>query len=100
MYLRAHQRAGTRALHYLATAVGISGAVAALATGIFWLFLLGIAMGYVIAVLCLDHRGNQPLILDNPFWGAVSDVRMLPGVDRPARGGSIAPGLGAGSPWR
>lgn len=77
MYLRAHQRAGTRAMHYLATAVGISGAVAALATGIFWLFLLGIAMGYVIAVL--SHwtiEGNQPLILVNPFWGAVSDIRM------------------------
>lgn len=77
LYLRAHQRSGTRAMHYLATAVGISGAVAALATGVFWLFPVGIAMGYVIAVL--SHwtiEGNQPLILVNPFWGAVSDIRM------------------------
>lgn len=77
MYLRAHRRAATRGLHYLATVVGISGAVAALATGIVWLFPLGIAMGYVIAVL--SHwtiEGNQPLITVSAFWGAVADLRM------------------------
>jgi hypothetical protein len=64
-------------MHYLATVVGIAGAVAAILTGTFWLFPLGIALGYVIAVL--SHwvfEGNQPLILVNPFWGAVSDLRM------------------------
>jgi hypothetical protein len=64
-------------MHYLATAVGVSGAIAAVATGMLWLFPLGIALGYVIAVL--SHwtiEGNQPLILVNPFWGAVSDIRM------------------------
>lgn len=77
MYLRAHQRSATRAMHYLATAVGVSGGLAAILTGMFWLFPLGIGMGYVIAVL--SHwlfEGNQPLILVNPFWGAVADVRM------------------------
>ena len=77
MYLRAHQRSATRAMHYLATLVGISGAFAAIFTGMFWLFPLGIGMGYVIAVM--SHwvfEGNQPLILVNPFWGAVSDIRM------------------------
>jgi hypothetical protein len=77
MYLRAHQRAATRGLHYIATAVGVSGAVAALATGVFWLFPLGIALGYVIAVL--SHwmiEGNQPLITVNAFWGAIADLRM------------------------
>ena len=77
MYLRAHQRSATRAMHYLATVVGVLGGLAAILTGMFWLFPLGIGMGYVIAVL--SHwvfEGNQPLILVNPFWGAVSDVRM------------------------
>jgi hypothetical protein len=77
MYLRAHRRSATRAMHYLATIVGIAGGVAALLTGMFWLFPLGIGMGYVIAVA--SHwifEGNQPLILVSPFWGAVSDLWM------------------------
>jgi hypothetical protein len=77
MYLRAHRRAATRALHYIATVIGVSGAVAALATGVFWLFPLGIALGYMVAVL--SHwtiEGNQPLITVNAFWGAVADLRM------------------------
>jgi hypothetical protein len=77
LYLQAHQRSATRAMHYLATAVGIGGAIAALITGVFWLFPLGIGLGYAIAVM--SHwvfEGNQPLILVSPFWGAVSDMRM------------------------
>lgn len=77
MYLRAHRRSATRAMHYLATVVGIAGGLAALLTGMFWPFPLGIGMGYAVAVA--SHwifEGNQPLILVSPFWGAVSDLRM------------------------
>jgi hypothetical protein len=64
-------------MHYLATLVGLFMTIAAFATGNAWLAAIGIGSGYVIAIL--SHwifEGNQPLILVNPFWGAVSDVRM------------------------
>ena len=77
LYLRAHSRPTTRAMHYLASFVGLSMTIWAVMAGNFWLCAVGIGGGYVIAVL--SHwlfEGNQPLILVNPLWGAVSDVRM------------------------
>jgi hypothetical protein len=64
-------------MHYLASFVGLAMTIWAVMSGNGWLSALGIGMGYVIAVL--SHwlvEGNQPLILVNPLWGAVSDVRM------------------------
>lgn len=77
LYLRAHSRPMTRAMHYLASFVGLAMTIWAVMAGNIWLCAIGIGGGYVIAVL--SHwvfEGNQPLILVNPLWGAVSDVRM------------------------
>jgi hypothetical protein len=64
-------------MHYLASFVGLAMAIWAVMSGNGWLCAIGIGSGYVIAIL--SHwlfEGNQPLILVNPLWGAVSDVRM------------------------
>ncbi|MGH6930924.1 MAG: Mpo1-like protein [Dongiaceae bacterium] len=77
LYLRAHSRPMTRAMHYLASLVGLSFTIWAVAAGDGWLCAIGIGSGYAMAVL--SHwvfEGNQPLILVHPVWGAVSDVRM------------------------
>jgi hypothetical protein len=77
LYLHAHSRRGTRAAHYVATGFGGSMGAVALAVEEPWLLPTGIGISYVIAVL--SHWGverNQPLILVNPFWGAVADLRM------------------------
>lgn len=77
MYLAAHRRAGTRAMHYAATAVGIASGLAALHQGNVAYVLGGIALGYCMAVS--SHwliEGNQPLIRVNAFYGAIADLRM------------------------
>jgi hypothetical protein len=76
-YLRAHTRPATRAVHYIATVLGIAG----VASSIIWLdpwpCVIAIALGYVLAIGAHWFiERNQPLILANPVWGAVSDMRM------------------------
>jgi hypothetical protein len=77
IYLHAHSRSGTRAMHYVATGFGGSMTAAAIAIEVGWLCPAGIGLSYVIAVL--SHWGiehNKPLITVNPFWGAVADLKM------------------------
>jgi hypothetical protein len=68
-YLRAHS--------YFATVLGISG----VSSSVIWLdpwpaaIALGSAYGLAIGAHRLIER-NHPLILTNPVWGAVSDLRM------------------------
>ena len=77
LYLKAHRLPGTRALHYFATAIGILGAVEAVASGQPLVFILGIAISYALAIAAHWHvEHNQPLIRVNAFWGAVADLRM------------------------
>lgn len=76
-YLDAHRRPATRGMHYLATLTGISGAILAIWLEILWFMAGGIAIGVVMAVSShhlIEH--NRPLIKVNPFYGAVSDLRM------------------------
>ncbi|WP_119304428.1 DUF962 domain-containing protein [Dongia deserti] len=76
-YLDAHRKPATRGMHYLATLTGIGGAVLAVWLEFLWFMAGGIALGVVIAVSShhlIEH--NQPLIRVNPFYGAVSDLRM------------------------
>lgn len=77
MYLHGHRLPGTRALHYFATAVGILGAVEAVAARQPLIFVAGIGLGYMIAIGShwLVER-NQPLISVSMFWGVVADLRM------------------------
>jgi ubiquinone/menaquinone biosynthesis C-methylase UbiE len=77
LYLRAHQRPGTRALHYFATAFGLLSAAEAIAARQPLIFVVGIAISYGIAISAHWFiEGNQPLIRVNAFWGAVADLRM------------------------
>jgi len=78
LYLRAHSLPGTRAMHYVATAIGVMAAVEALIAQEPWIFIAGIALAYGLAIL--GHwmiERNQPLIGVAPVWGAVADLRMV-----------------------
>jgi hypothetical protein len=78
LYLRAHQRAATRGVHYTATVFGMLMAVVAALTLEPLIFVGGIGGSYLMAVgshWILER--NQPLIAVNPLWGAISDLRMF-----------------------
>ena len=77
VYLHAHSRRSTRALHYVATAFFGFMAIVAVAVEEIWIVPAGIAGSYTLAVI--GHwrfERNRPLFLVNPFWGAVADLRM------------------------
>jgi hypothetical protein len=77
LYLRAHRRPATRGVHYLATGAGIVGAVVAMSLREPWVLIGVIVASYAAAIA--SHRfleGNRPLVLVNPIWGAVADLRM------------------------
>ena len=76
-YLDAHRNPATRGMHYLATLTGIGGTILAIWVEIVWFMAGGIGLGVVMAVSShhlIEH--NRPLIRVNPFYGAVSDLRM------------------------
>lgn len=77
LYLAAHSRPGTRALHYCATLLGLGSALAAL-IAFDPLFLAGIAPAYAIAIgaHALVEK-NRSMIGVNPAWGAAADLRMF-----------------------
>ncbi|MGH6949042.1 MAG: Mpo1-like protein [Kiloniellales bacterium] len=77
-YLRAHRRAGTRALHYL----GSGGGLLLLALGLItldWRIVVAAPLfGYACA--WLGHatiEGNRPATFGHPVWSFFSDFRML-----------------------
>ncbi len=77
LYLDAHRHSGTRGMHYSATALGMAGSAAAAVFGEFLLMPLSILIAVVMAVT--SHwfiEKNQPLIMVNPFFGAVADLKM------------------------
>lgn len=76
-YLDAHRSPSTRAMHYLATATGMGGTALAVWFEILWLMAGGIGVAVMMAVTShwwIEH--NRPLIRVNPFYGAISDLRM------------------------
>ena len=76
-YLDAHRNPATRGMHYLATLTGIGGTVLAVWMEFLWFMAGGIGLGVVMAVgshHLIEH--NRPLIRVNPFYGAISDLRM------------------------
>src|SRR5262245_15830585 len=103
VYLHAHSRRSTRALHYVATVFFGFMAAVAVAVEQIWIVPAGIAGSYAIAVMA--HWGferNQPLFVVNPLWGAVADLRMcwlaLTGRLRRALVKCRVPGYGPGYP--
>jgi hypothetical protein len=78
LYLDAHRKPGTRALHYAATVVGAAGTLAAVLLVQPLLCPAGIGLGVCMAVgshRFIEH--NRPLIRVNALYGARSDLRMM-----------------------
>jgi hypothetical protein len=76
-YLDAHRNPLTRGMHYLATATGMGGTALAIWFELVWFVFGGIGIAVMMAVTShwwIEH--NRPLIRVNPFYGAVSDLRM------------------------
>ena len=77
LYLHAHRHRGTRIGHYAATAIALTAVAASIALQAIWLTVLGIVLGYAIALAA--HRladGSKSLVTVNPVWGAVADFKM------------------------
>ena len=78
LYLDAHRKPATRAMHYGATVVGAAGTLAAVLLYQPLLCPAGIGLGVCMAVgshRFIEH--NRPLIRVNAFYGALSDLRMM-----------------------
>lgn len=77
-YLRAHDRAGTRLMHYLGSTAALVLLILAVVTLRWWLLLLAVLTGYAFAWTghFLIER-NRPATFGHPFWSLASDFRML-----------------------
>jgi len=77
LYLQAHSQPVTRAVHYGATIIGVSSALAT-AIALEPAFLLGIGIAYGLAIGAHAFiEKNQSMIGVNPIWGAIADLRMF-----------------------
>jgi hypothetical protein len=78
LYLQAHSRSDTRALHYAGTSLAV-GLLLAAALCRDWRFALGAPVaGYGCA--WAGHallEGNQPATFGHPLWSLLSDFRMF-----------------------
>src|SRR4051812_39426374 len=78
LYLDAHRSPATRGVHYAATLVGAGGTLAGVLLDQLLLGPAGILVAVAMAVgshRFIEH--NRPLIRVNPFYGAISDLRMM-----------------------
>jgi hypothetical protein len=76
-YLREHARPRTRALHYAGTTLALAIALAALASGTWWLLAALPVAGYAFA--WLGHAAverNRPATFTHPLWSLRADIRM------------------------
>ena len=77
VYLRAHARPATRALHYAGTSLAVACLVLGVASNPWWLAAAPV-VGYAFA--WTGHfgiEGNKPATFGHPFWSLLSDFRML-----------------------
>jgi hypothetical protein len=77
-YLRAHQRIGTRALHYTGSALALALVATAAILGDWRLLPAAVVIGYGLA--WIGHfavEGNRPATFGHPIWSLLSDYRML-----------------------
>ena len=78
VYLAAHSRPATRAIHMAGTAAGILFLLAAVAFRNAWFLAVAIIAGYGFA--WLSHgivEKNKPTTFGHPLWSILSDFRML-----------------------
>ena len=77
-YLRAHDRPGTRLLHYAGSTAAMLLLLAAVLSGRWWLLPAAVVVGYGFAWtghFAVEH--NRPATFGHPLWSLASDVRML-----------------------
>ena len=78
VYLAAHSRPATRAIHMAGTGASILFILAAILLRNPWLLAAAIVAGYAFA--WLSHgmvERNKPATFRHPFWSIFSDFRML-----------------------
>ena len=77
-YLRAHQRTGTRRLHYVSSVLALALVAAAAIYGDWRLLPGAVVVGCGLA--WIGHfavEGNRPVTFGYPVWSLVSDYRTL-----------------------
>lgn len=89
-YVREHSRPGTRLLHLIGTAAGLTVMIYFVAMGRWFLFPLGLIPGYACA--WLGHfliEKNKPATFQYPLWSFISDYKMIAMMLTGRMGGEI-----------
>jgi hypothetical protein len=77
-YLIDHAEDGTRALHFLGTAIAIGALIIGVITFSPFIAVFGIGLGYLLAWSGhLLIEGNRPTMLRHPLWSLLCDLRMF-----------------------
>ena len=77
-YVAEHSRPGTRMLHFIGTTLGVAVVVYFIASGRWWLILLGLVPGYGFAWLAhFLIEKNRPATFKYPVWSLMGDYKMI-----------------------
>jgi hypothetical protein len=77
-YVRAHSRAGTRAIHLLGTLAGWGLLIAAIALRHWWWIAGALIVSYALAWVShffVEH--NRPATFEHPLWSWWADQKMV-----------------------